>query len=88
VTEPRFFAKKRIVVQAMQWNGTPEEAQSIVEWIGRPATYHPPVDRIFIQTLEGIMHASAGDWIIQGVQGEFYPCKPGIFSATYDEVPA
>lgn len=39
-----------------------------------------------IPTLEGEMTASAGDWIIHGVKGELYPCKPDIFSATYDEV--
>ncbi len=37
-----------------------------------------------IHTLEGEMHLSTGDWLIQGVQGEFYPCKPDIFDATYE----
>ena len=39
-----------------------------------------------IMTLEGRMHASPGDWIIKGVKGEFYPCKPDIFEATYEVV--
>lgn len=39
-----------------------------------------------IHTLEGDMHLSPGDWLIQGVQGEFYPCKPDIFEATYEPV--
>ena len=39
-----------------------------------------------ITTLEGVMHASPGDWIIKGVKGEFYPCKPDIFEATYEPV--
>ena len=39
-----------------------------------------------IHTLEGDMRVSSGDWIIRGVQGEFYPCKPDIFKATYEEV--
>lgn len=39
---------------------------------------------LLIPTLEGDMYASVGDWIIKGVQGEFYPCKPDIFAATYD----
>lgn len=39
-----------------------------------------------IPTLEGIMQASIGDYIIKGVQGEYYPCKPDIFKITYDEV--
>jgi hypothetical protein len=41
---------------------------------------------IDIYTLEGVMHATPGDWIIRGVQGEFYPCKPDIFDATYEPV--
>lgn len=42
---------------------------------------------LVIHTLEGDMRASKGDWIIRGVKGEFYPCKPEIFSETYEEVP-
>jgi len=41
---------------------------------------------IDIRTLEGVMRALPGDWIIKGVQGEFYPCKADIFAATYEEV--
>jgi hypothetical protein len=41
---------------------------------------------IFIETLEGVMKADEGDWIIKGVKGEFYPCKPDIFEATYERV--
>ena len=40
-----------------------------------------------IQTLEGPMHASVGDWIITGIRGEQYPCKPDVFDRTYEEVP-
>lgn len=43
---------------------------------------------LLITTLEGVMHADIGDWIIKGVAGEFYPCKPDIFGATYEPVPA
>lgn len=39
-----------------------------------------------IKTLEGVMHANAGDWIIRGVKGEVYPCKPDIFEATYERL--
>jgi hypothetical protein len=42
--------------------------------------------QFLIQTLEGDMHANPGDWIIKGVKGEFYPCKPDIFAATYEAV--
>ena len=44
-----------------------------------------PREEIRINTLEGTMSASPGDWIIRGVQGEFYPCKPDIFAATYED---
>ncbi len=43
----------------------------------------PSDGRMLISTLEGVMRADLGDWIIRGVQGEFYPCKPDIFEATY-----
>lgn len=46
----------------------------------------PRDGRLMIATLEGIMWADLGDWIIRGVQGEFYPCKPDIFAATYDSI--
>lgn len=45
-----------------------------------------PVRGIYVPTLEGSMFAAPGDWIIRGVQGEFYPCKPDIFAATYEPV--
>lgn len=45
-------------------------------------------ERLSIETLEGTMHATAGDWIIKGVKGEFYPCKPDIFEDTYNPVSA
>ena len=58
----------------------------IVAWCGgRPVDFDGHV--IAIDTLEGEMHADPGDWIIRGVQGEFYPCKPDIFEATYEPVP-
>ena len=41
---------------------------------------------VYIETLEGVMRADPGDWIIQGVKGEVYPCKPDIFTATYEAV--
>lgn len=44
-------------------------------------------DYVFIKTLEGLMEAQAGDWIIKGVRGELYPCKPEIFAATYEAAP-
>ena len=48
----------------------------------------PRDGRMMIATLEGFHHANLGDWIIRGVQGEFYPCKPDIFAATYEPAEA
>lgn len=51
------------------------------------ACEHDPerkTDCFLIQTLEGVMRAYPGDWIIRGVKGELYPCKPDIFDATYE----
>ena len=85
------YRKKPVVIEAMQWDGTAEGATPIIDWVlatgQRSARYddqHEPC--IQIDTLEGTMRASAGDWIIQGVSGEHYPCKPDIFEATYEAV--
>lgn len=82
------YRKKPVEIQAMNWDGTPEGATPVINWIlsnGGTARFSCSQPHIIaIDTLEGSMHASPGDWIIQGVQGEFYPCKPDIFAATYD----
>lgn len=75
------FRKKPVVIEAIQWTG--DNLQEILEFVGAPAT-HGDVTGLTIRTLEGDHHASEGDYIIKGVQGEFYPCKPDIFKKTYD----
>lgn len=63
------------------------EALSIgLSGAGQPDATRTSPDRIAIHTLEGVITASPGDWVIRGVQGEFYPCKPDIFEATYEPV--
>ena len=78
------YKKKPVVIEAVQWLG--DNFVEIDEWITQPHTTFPDEGIIFIDTLEGTMTASLGDYIIKGVQGEFYPCKPDIFIATYEEV--
>jgi hypothetical protein len=86
------FRKKPVVIEAMPFDGTEASASEIVEWIGpqaHPPSFHPayPGEHralLMIHTLEGTMTASPGDWVIKGVSGEFYPCKPDIFEATYE----
>lgn len=60
-----------------------ENAHEIAAWCGG---YVAEQGRIFVPTLEGEMRANDGDWIIQGVKGEFYPCKPDVFDASYELV--
>jgi hypothetical protein len=92
VSEPVQYRKKPVVIEAMQWDGTAQAATPIVDWIlssgDRSARFRNGVDDvcIAIDTLEGTMFASPGDFVIRGVQGEFYPCKPDIFEATYEPV--
>lgn len=85
------FRKKPVVIEARHYDGGREAAYSLIDWIdqdaeGNDAVYDPEDNGVAIKTLEGVMTAVPGDWIIRGVQGEFYPCKPDIFAATYDEV--
>lgn len=93
------YRKRPVEIEARQWDGTASDATRIIDWIlnsGATATYicSDPVrcsehdgdtpHRIRIRTLEGDMTASLSDWIVQGVNGEFYPVKPDIFAATYE----
>ena len=78
------FRKKPVVIDAVQWHG--DNFVKIDEFITEPHETFPSQGIINIQTLEGTMTASLEDWIIKGVNGEFYPCKPDIFEKTYEEV--
>ena len=73
------YVKKRIVIEAIQWDG-----QNIEEILKFSDKCYYNGTLLKINTLEGIMTASNGDFIIKGIQGEFYPCKPDIFKQTYD----
>lgn len=90
---PAKFRKIPVMISAMPFDGTIESARACVEWINNytlsgKAYVKARLDScsIAIFTLEGTMYASEGDWIIQGVSGEFYPCKPDIFQKTYEPV--
>lgn len=81
----RKYRKKHVVIEAKIWNG--DNVESMDEWIdGGFAYYDKDKEEIGIFTLEGTIKASKGDYIIKGVNGEFYPCKPDIFHKTYEEV--
>lgn len=83
------FRKKPVVIEAMRFDGGKASCHSICDWAD---SYHDAPSMYFndgtmiVETLEGAMRAEPGDWIIKGVKGEFYPCKPDIFQATYEPV--
>jgi hypothetical protein len=80
------FRKKPVVVEAVQWDGKADTANRFIgERYGVDWDYAGQHDSaIIIPTLEGNHRGEVGDWIIKGVKGEFYPCKPDIFEATYE----
>jgi len=91
------YKKKPVVIQDIQWTG--KNLREITTFIDGEVktnniyasdmwnTYCDMVDSsgLKIHTLEGKMNANVGDYVIRGVQGEFYPCKPDIFEKTYEE---
>jgi len=77
------FRKLPIEVDALQWQG--DNAIELALFL-RGVAWQFTHDGIHIDTLEGTMLANVGDWIIKGLMGEFYPCKPDIFQLTYEEI--
>lgn len=80
----RAFVKKPVQVKAIQWTG--DNYEELVDFVSRAMFPLPFDDEVIIETLEGAVVANKGDWIIRGVNGELYPCKPDIFEKTYEEV--
>jgi hypothetical protein len=78
------YRKKPVIIEAIQYReGYP---LSVIEFAGGSAMWSRESNVVKIETLEGNMIANVGDWIIRGVNGKFYPCKPDIFEKTYEEV--
>jgi len=77
------FIKKPIVIEAFQFGTSMDCPQWFIEKYNSGDIYIRE-DFCYIKTLEGKMKANKGDWIIQGVNGEIYPCKPDIFEKTYE----
>lgn len=98
--ERKRWRKRPVAVDAWQWDGGMDTASAIVGWITKahptgvarftPSVYNGPdlvsPATIEIDTLEGTMTTSAGDFVIRGLEGEFYPCKASIFMASYEPV--
>lgn len=84
------FRKKPVVIEAIQATGTPESNREIIDWTrgsATPASMDSNADgrpQLSIATLEGSHWVTVGDYVIRGVKGEHYPCKPDIFAATYE----
>lgn len=89
------YRKKPVIIEAIQWNGnnTRELLKALIE-VSNTDSVRKIIEKLDFQgikcleidTLEGVMKASIGDYIIKGVKGELYPCKPDIFEQTYEEV--
>jgi hypothetical protein len=80
------YRKKPLVIEAMPLDTIPpsDELRSFLD--RKPGGWAWNHFGVELDTLEGRMHVSLGDWIIRGVAGEFYPCKPDVFAVTYDKV--
>ena len=82
------FRKKPVVIEAVQYKGAGNFADpNLPEWIWAALESGVLLNRqgdLVIKTLEGDLLVSPEDWVIQGVKGELYPCKPDIFGATYE----
>lgn len=87
MNKPKTYRKKPVHVQAMKFTGA--NSNDVARFVGEEddgIPYSETCDYFEIETLEGTMKADVGDYVIQGIAGEFYPCKPDIFKATYEEV--
>ena len=79
------FRKKPVVIDALQWTG--KNLDEVNKFIDDGLDEEIVPDKPFIiETLEGDVTCQVGDWIIRGIKGEFYPCKPDIFERSYDAV--
>lgn len=86
MNKPLKYRKKPVVIEAMQYHGM-QNGADVRRWAeqnGAKIKYTVDYATFQILTLEGAMDVVPGDFVIKGVQGEFYPCKPDIFEATYE----
>lgn len=88
------YRKKPVEIEAVQWKGNNQEEVfaflgyhgDVTIAISTPTFFYNPSNGLWLLTLEGQLRASKNDYIIKGVKGEFYACKPDIFLMTYDKV--
>lgn len=78
------YRKKPVIIEAVKWTG--DNISEICKFTKRDISHLLRSGQLYIETLEGIMKASIGDFIVKGVSCEFYPCKPEVFYQTYEKV--
>lgn len=77
------YRTKPCEIEAIQWTG--DNINELLDW-GQGDILWNDIDNLYIDTLEGRMRANVGDFIIKGLRGEFYPCKPDVFNKKYEEI--
>ena len=86
------YTKKPVTIEAIQFVDDADIISLICDFMGAETTHisyaNPDAPVLKIETLEGVIDAQVGDWIIKGIKGEVYPCKPDIFEATYSAATA
>ena len=81
------YRKKPIIIEAIQWTGfNINEVRQFMKPKYPAMSHEVKPNCLIISNLEGNYYASLGDWIIKGIKGEFYPCKPDIFEETYEHI--
>lgn len=85
------YKKKPVVIDAVRFSGSSTHVEHIETWMATGEYIEPEliacdITDMHISTLEGVMTVKPGDYIVKGIKGEFYPCKPDIFEEMYDEV--
>lgn len=78
------FRKKPVVIEAMHYDASSDSIQALIDWSDGAVRKGTGLLVLKIDTLEGTMDVTPGDWVIKGVANEFYACKPNIFEATYE----
>ena len=79
------YRKRPVVIEAVQFDGTNESCDWLLPQL-ESGEIGRSFNKLHIKTLEGVMEANLGDYIIKGVSGEFYPCKPDVFFKSYEKV--
>jgi hypothetical protein len=87
-THSGWFRKRPVIIHAIQFTGdNVDECMRFCNGEKKNLITMPMSSALYVQTLEGTMQAGINDWIIRGINGEFYPCKPDIFERSYEPMP-